>query len=61
MGWGTIGEVRDGSGDHRGGPGQVGRPTGRFGTGQKTLGEIRDRSEDPRGGPGTGRETLREV
>ena len=58
----TIGEVRNGSGDPRGGPGLVMGLTGRsgtcwglsmrFGTGRGALGEVRDGSEDPRGGLG---------
>ena len=74
----TIGKVRDVSGDrqggpgglfnHWGGPGRVGEPSGRFGTGRRTLGEVWDGSEHPLGGPGrvvgplgrsgTGRRTL---
>ena len=52
-GWGTLGEVRDGSEDPRGGPGRVGGPLERSGMGRGTLGkvrrtlrEVRDRSED---------------
>ena len=60
MVWGTLGEVRDGSGDPRGGPGQIVGPSGRSRTGQRTLKEVRDGSgtlaevldgsRDPRGG-----------
>ena len=59
-GWETVGEVWDGSEDHRGcpglvkvprgGPGRVRGPSRRSGTGRGTL-----------GGSGTGRETLVEV
>ena len=54
-------EVRDGSGDPRGGPERVKGPSGRFvmgrGTlgefrdGSGTLGEVRNGSRDLRGGP----------
>ena len=50
MGWGTLGEVRDGSGDPRGCPGRFVGPSGRSETGWGTLGEVRD-----------GRWTLRAV
>ena len=56
MSWGTLGEVRngsgihgevlDGSGDHWGGPGWVGGKSGRSGTGLGTLEEVRDWSSD---------------
>ena len=72
MGWGllerfgtgrvTLGEVRDGSGDPRGGLGRFWSTLGRFGTGRGTLGVIQDgsldsqifpnMSGDPRGGSG---------
>ena len=39
---GTLGEVRDGSGDPPYNPGRVGGPSGRSGTGQGTIGEVRD-------------------
>ena len=51
-GLGTIGKVRDGSEDDRGGPervgdcwvgpGRVGKPSRSFGTGQGTIGEVRN-------------------
>ena len=60
--WGTLREVRDGSGDPWGGPERVERPSGRsrsgrrtwgrFATGWETVGEDRDRSRDSRRGPG---------
>ena len=37
-GWGTLGEVRKGSGYPRGGPERVVGPTRRSGTGRETLG-----------------------
>ena len=50
--WGTLKEVWDRSRDPRGGPGRVGGPSGRCGTGRRllgrsrmgqgTLGEVRD-------------------
>ena len=59
---GTVGKVRDGSRDRRGGPGQVRGPYrglvtdrvdyGKFGKGWGTLGEVRDGLGDPQGGPG---------
>ena len=52
MGRGTIGVVRDVLGDQRGGPGQVGGTSLRYGTGRGTLGEVQDGSGDPRRGPG---------
>ena len=39
---GTLEEVRDGSGDPRGGPGRVGGPSGMFVTSRETHGEVRD-------------------
>ena len=36
-------------GDHRGGPGMVGRPSGRSGTGWGTFLEVLDELGDPRG------------
>ena len=57
----TLGEVRDGSGDPRGGPGRVEGPSGSSGTGRGTLGEVWDGSRDPRGVPEMGRGTLGEV
>ena len=52
-GWCILGEVRDGSGDPRGGPdgsgyprggpGNVGGPSGRFETSRGSLGEVRNR------------------
>ena len=61
MGRCTLEEVRDGSGDPRGGPRRVGGPSVRFGKVRWTLGEVRDESldigevrdrwVDPRGGP----------
>ena len=42
MGRGTIGEVRDWSGDPRGGPEGVVRPSRKSGTGRETLWEVRD-------------------
>ena len=47
MGQRTINEVRDWLGDPRGGPGRVGGPTGRSGTGLRTYGEVRDELGDP--------------
>ena len=64
---GTIWEVRDGSGEPRGGPGRDARPSGRSETGrnnitsyehaQGNLGEVRVGSVDPRES-GTGQRTL---
>ena len=59
---GTLGEVRDGLRDPRGGPalwsgdplrglGRVGGLSARSGTGRGTLGEVRDGLGDPWGGP----------
>ena len=42
MGQGTIGEVRNGSGDPRRRLGWVGGPSGKSGTGRGTLVEVRD-------------------
>ena len=53
-GWETFPEVQDGLGDPHGGLGQVGRSSGRSGTGLRTLPEVRDWSR-------TGRGTLEEV
>ena len=39
---GTVIEVRDGSGDLRGGLGQVGGPSVRYGKGRRSLGEVRN-------------------
>ena len=39
-GWGTLKEVRHGSGDPWGCPGRVVVPSGRSRTGQLTLGEV---------------------
>ena len=50
MGRGTLGEVWDGSLDPRGGPGRIGGPSSRSGTGRGTRWEVRDSSLDPRGG-----------
>ena len=52
MGCGTLGEVRDGSGDPQGGLGWVGGPSVGSGTGRETLGEVRDGLRDPWGDPG---------
>ena len=43
----TLGEVWDGSVDHRRSLGRVLRPTLRSGTGRGTLKEVRDGSENP--------------
>ena len=50
-GRGILGEVLDGSKDHRGELGRVGGPLVRSGTGRWTLGEVRDGSGGPREGP----------
>ena len=42
MGWGTFGEVLNGSRENQGGPGWVGRPSERSETGRRTLEEVRD-------------------
>ena len=52
MSRGTVGKVRDGSRDPRGGPRRVGVPLGRSGTGRRTIEEVLDRLRNPRGGPG---------
>ena len=52
MGRGTLGDVRDGSEDPRGGLGRFVGPSWRFGTVRETLGEVRDGLRDPRGGWG---------
>ena len=49
---GTVGEVRDLSGEHWGGLGMVGGPSGRSEMGRGTVREVRDGSGDRRGGPG---------
>ena len=49
---GDPGEVRDGSEDPRGGPGRVGGPSRRSGTGWGTLREFRNGSLDSRGSLG---------
>ena len=51
-GWGTVGEVRDLSGERWGGPGMVGGPSGRSEMGRGTVGKVLDWSGDPRSGPG---------
>ena len=56
----TIGEVRDGSGDPKEGPGWVGGPLGRSGTGRGFLRWF-GTGRGPSRSSGTGRETLREV
>ena len=45
-------EVQDGLKESRQGPGRVGGPSERSGTGWGTLGEVRDGSSYPCGGPG---------
>ena len=50
MGWETLPEVRDGLGDHLGGPGRVVETFQRFGTGRGTRPEVRDGSGHPLGG-----------
>ena len=47
MGRGTLGEVRDGSGDPQEGPGWVRGPLGRSRTGHGNLPEVRDGLGDP--------------
>ena len=49
-GRGTLGEVRDGSGDTRGGPGRVGRSTRRSVMGRGNYLEVIDGSGDPQKG-----------
>ena len=44
MGWWTLGEVQDGLGDPREGPGRVGGPLGMSRTYWGTLEEVRDGS-----------------
>ena len=51
MGWGTLKEVRDRSGDPTGGPGRVGGPSGMFEMGWEALIVVRDELGDPRKGP----------
>ena len=48
----TIGEVRNGLCDLRGGSGRVGGPSRRFGTGRGILGDVQDGSVDPLRGLG---------
>ena len=65
--WGTLGEVRDGSGTRwnvwdglgylPGDPRRVGRSLWRSGTGCETLPEVRDGLKDPRAGLGQVRGT----
>ena len=55
---GNFLEVRDGSGEPRGGPGRVEGLSGRSGTGRVNLEEVRDGSEDYWGGPGLVGELL---
>ena len=60
MVWGTLGEVRDGSGDPRGGPDESRDPWGglvrvgglfrKSGMGRWTLGKVRDGLGAPPGG-----------
>ena len=57
----TRPEVREYLRDPRGGPGLVGGPSGRSGTGREKLLEVRDGSEEPSGRFGTSRVTHREV
>ena len=61
MGRGTLGEVRDGSVDPRGGPRRVWGPFRRSVTSRGTLGVDQDGSTEPWGGPDKGWETLGEV
>ena len=51
MGWGTLQEVRDGSGDPLKGPGRVEGPFRKSGTGRETHPKVRDVSRDPLRGP----------
>ena len=60
MGWGTLEEVGDESGDPQGGPARDGGPAGRSGTSWGTLGKVRDGSEELQGGP-DGQGTIPEV
>ena len=57
----TLGEVRDGSGDPRGGLARVEGSSGRFGMGRAKHGEVRGRVGVPSGRFGTSRETFGEV
>ena len=71
MGWGTISEVLDGSGELCRGPGWIGGPSRRTGTGRELLESPGTGWGNHRGGPGwvvglsrrfgTGLGTLREV
>ena len=54
MGRGNLPEVRDGSGDTRGGPGQVGGTSLTSGTGRGNLPEVLDRGHSGRSGMGRG-------
>ena len=45
--YGTVGVVRDWSGDPRGGLGRVGEHSLRSGTGRRTFGEVREGSGHP--------------
>ena len=47
MGRETLGEVWDGLGNARGGPGWIEGPSGKSGTGRGMLVEVRDGSWDP--------------
>ena len=47
MGWNTLREVWDGSVHPEGGPGRVGTPSGRCGTGRDTLREVMDKLGHP--------------
>ena len=60
MGQGTLGEFQDGSGYLCGGPGRVGKFSGRSETGWGMIGEIRD-GRGPSERSGTGQGTLKEV
>ena len=44
----TLGEVLDGSGDPRRGPGHIGRPLVRSGTSREKLGKVLDGSGETR-------------
>ena len=57
-GCGTLGLVRDKSGDPRVGPGWVGVHLGRSEMGRGTLRDVWDRSGDPSERSGAGRGTL---
>ena len=52
MGRGKLGDILDESGDHRGGLGWFGAPSGKPVMGRGTLEEVRDESGDPRKGLG---------